>query len=447
MIMDFSRLGMMIPEILLPDAAIELAKWPVVACDQYTSQLEYWEELARLIGEAPSTLHLIFPEVYLGEAESDARIARIQSRMSGYLNEGVLKELGPGFILVERELMDGRVRKGLMIAVDLEAYDFNAGAQVLIRSTEETVLERIPPRVKVRRGAPLELPHIMLLIDDPGRQVIEPLAGMRARLPKLYETDLLMDGGTVTGYHVAGEMLFDQVYAGLRELADTTTFNRRYGLRDAAPLLFAVGDGNHSLATAKTVWEELKSQGADPGSHPARYALAELVNLHDPSLQFEPIHRIVFQAEIDKLLQHMQAFYNQDGCRYEWVKNARQMDLRLAVLRKAAPASHVIGLVSGGRFGVIQIDTPRHSLEVGTLQLFLDEWAGKHSEAELDYIHGEAVLLELAAQPGNSGFLLPVLAKGDLFKTVIRDGVLPRKSFSLGEAEEKRFYMECRRIG
>lgn len=437
-----------IPEILLPQPGTDLSKWSVVACDQYTSQPEYWEEVSRFVGDAPSTLNLIFPEVYLEAGNKAERIARIQQNMRDYLAEEKLVNMGPGLIYLDRQTSHAASRKGLMIALDLEEYDYNKGSQTLIRATEGTVLDRLPPRIQVREGAPLELPHIMVLIDDPERTVIEPLAEKVGAMELLYDFDLMMNGGHIKGYRVDSAWI-PGIFSALTKLAEPRRFQEKYGVgEDKGILLFAVGDGNHSLATAKACWERLKPtlSPEEQAKHPARYALVELVNVHDEGIQFEPIHRVVFNADTQQLLAAMTAFFQGQGSK----ATVQNFPDREAMQQNNQPAHRenvqVFEYITAGSCGRVILEQPRHNLAVGSLQSFLDTYLQGHPETKIDYIHGEDVVTSLGAKPGNMGFYLPAMDKNDLFKTVILDGVLPRKTFSMGEAEEKRFYMECRRI-
>jgi hypothetical protein len=452
---SFEALGLKIPEILLPNPGVDLTKWAVVACDQYTSQPDYWEHAADFIGAAPSTLNLIFPEVYLGKGNETERIQRIQQKMREYLDAKVLESQGAGFVLVRRQTGRGKGRQGLIAVLDLECYDYHKGSRTLIRATEGTVLERIPPRVRIREGAPLELPHIMVLIDDPEKRVIEPVtarveAGARG-LTRVYDTELMMNSGRVTGYRVDDPDLYQSIFNGLQKLADPAQFNQKYGVTGQPVLLFAMGDGNHSLATAKAVWENLKQAlagSAELMNHPARYAMVELVNLHDPGLEFEPIHRVVFQVDLPQLWEEMKAFYSAQGAvmGLEFFKDsntAREKGRQLAQSRKGV---HLIQFVTENGWGLLTIEKSPQILEVGSLQDFFDDYLKKNPQTGIDYIHGDEVVTELGRKPGNIGFYLPPMNKSDLFKTVIINGVLPRKTFSMGEADEKRFYMECRKI-
>ncbi len=434
----YDPIGVQVPQVLLPREGIDLTRWAVIACDQYTSQPEYWEKLAQSVGEAPSTLNLIFPEVYLEAPGADERIRHIRATMERYLAENVLVPY-EGLVYVEREVA-GKTRRGLVLALDLERYDYREGAQSLVRATEGTIIERLPPRMRIRRGAPLELPHILVLIDDPGRTVIEPLGAARDALKKLYDFDLLFDSGHLSGYLVDDPRIEAGVVRALEKLADPGAFARKYAVgEDQSVLLFAMGDGNHSLATAKAVWEEIKPQVGM--HHPARYALVEIENVHDQGLEFEPIHRVLFDLAQD-IFAAMRAYYGQD---YAYASCQDEAEM-VARLDRRRDGSHVIGVVSPDGFGVVEIAAPTSNLPVGTLQAFLNTFLEGGGAKKIDYLHGGDVLRELGRQPGNIGFYLPGMDKSDLFKTVILDGALPRKTFSMGEAREKRFYMECRRL-
>jgi hypothetical protein len=436
----YDDIGVAIPEILLPAPGIDLTKWAVIACDQFTSQPEYWREASEIVGDAPSTLNLIFPEVLLDAAGREERIRNIHVAMGTYLRRGLL-EPREGMILVERRVA-GRIRRGLMLCLDLERYDYNKGSTSLIRATEGTILERLPPRMSIREGAALELPHILVLIDDAEGSVIEPLTvDLAARAP-LYDFDLMRDSGHLAGYGV-DQASQDQALMALRRLASPNIFGQKYGVAlDTPALLFAMGDGNHSLATAKAVWEKLKPRLGM--NHPARYALVEIENIHDGGLDFEPIHRLLFGVKRD-LLAALAAYFSPHFT-YSAFDDPETMARRVD---SASDAVQMIGLVQGGtleKFTVLEIARPSSNLAVGTLQPFLDDLMDRSDAEKIDYVHGKDVVIQLAAQPGNAGFYLPKMGKSSLFKTVILDGALPRKTFSMGQAREKRFYMESRRI-
>lgn len=412
-------------DILLPQKC-DLTKWSVVACDQYTSQNDYWERVAQTVGDAPSTLKLILPESQLEDGHFEEHVADINRTMDAYLDQGLFRTLPNALIYVERWLDNKKLRRGLVGVVDLECYDYNAGSSSLIRATEGTVITRLPPRVAVRRNASLELPHIMVLVDDPDKQLIEHLTYETDRMEEVYDFDLMERGGHITGYLVPEDLQAD-VCEILNTLARPHDFARKYDAKGKPVLLFAIGDGNHSLAAAKAAYEEKKQhtpqeQWADL---PARYALVELVNLHDESLEFEPIHRVCFDVDADELMKDFLAAY--PGAHY------------------GEGEGHTITYVFDTEVGKITIPKPTAQLPVGTLQDFLDQWMQTHS-GRIDYVHGDDVTWELGRKPGNIGFLLPAMGKDELFKTVIFDGALPRKTFSMGEAHDKRFYLEARKI-
>jgi len=444
--MDFSSIGLKVPKILLPRPGTDMRRWAVIACDQYTSEPEYWQRVRELAADAPSTLELIFPEVYLEDEGEDQRIAAINAAMRRRLADGTLVEQPEGFVLLDRRTGEVPSRKGLIVALDLERYDYSVGSESLIRATEGTILDRLPPRIKVRREAAIELPHIMVLIDDPQQTVIEPL--FEGEREPLYDFELMEDGGHLKGWRVADEASLRQVGAALEKLAEPQDFATRYGVEEQPVVLFAMGDGNHSFATAKAIWEQLKQEAADKAAimaHPARWALVELVNLHDPGLEFEPIHRVLFGLDYDDLLKHAEAFYASRGECFRVVECGSAERVAQAEVEQRA-GHHAIPFVAGGRSGVFVVENSCRHLVVATLQEFLDAYRAQQKSIRIDYIHGDAAVGSLGGQPGNAGFFLPALSKHDLFKTIILDGALPRKTFSMGEADEKRFYLECRKI-
>ncbi|MCC7284882.1 MAG: DUF1015 domain-containing protein [Burkholderiaceae bacterium] len=438
--MDRAVTGFRLPRLLLPRPGIDLRKWAVIACDQHTAEPAYWEQVAREVGTAPSTLELILPEVYLDAADTDARIARIRQSMRRYLADGVF--VGhDGAVLVERTV-DGRTRRGLMLELDLEHYDYAAGSTSLIRPTEGTIVERLAPRIAVRRDAPLELPHILVLIDDPQRTVIEPLAAARDHQRPLYETELMLGGG-----HLVGRALDAtqgaQAVRSLQALADPRAFAARYGVPDGTPaMLFAMGDGNHSLATAKAIWRDARERFGM--AHPSRYALVEVVNVHDPALEFAAIHRLLFGVAGDTRHALAQAFGSRVVCTD--VASAAQMRERVAAA--AGSARVTTGLIGpGARFSVVQIADPPSPLAVATWQPFIDSLIERRLAHEVDYVHGDAALERLALQAGRVGVHFAPIGKSELMRRVVHEGPTPRKTFSMGEAHEKRYYVEARRIG
>jgi len=406
-------------DILIPKD-VDFKKWSIVACDQYTSDKEYWKAVEEEVGEEKSALNLIFPEIYLRETD---RVEKINKNMADYIESGVFKELSDSFILVKRSQKNEKTRVGILGRVDLEQYEFSKKSDAYIRATEGTVAERIPPRVKIRENAPLELPHIIMLIDDDKRVVVEPTLQKCESFEKLYDFDLMMDSGHVTGYHIPKDEC-QRIKDELSKMADKEYFYDKYGIDEGEVLVYAVGDGNHSLATAKTVWENLKPSLSDEEkeNHPARYALVELMNIHDDALEFKPIHRVVYGTN-RKIIDDFKAY----------CKN-------LSGNRPPQTIKATFGVVTE----TITIEHPEHNLTVGTLQRFLNDYIPKNNLV-VDYIHGASRVRELAAQ-GAVGFIVPSIEKRQLFESVIRDGALPRKTFSMGSASDKRFYIESRKI-
>ncbi len=434
-------IGICVPELMMPAKGVELTKWACVACDQYTSQPDYWNKVEQIVGDSPSTLRLMLPEIYLEKEGEADRIVNIRKAMKDYMAEGILENRGEGFVFTRRSV-DGKTRNGLVVALDLECYDYSKGSTTLIRATEGTIVERIPPRLKIREGAPLELPHILVLIDDEKKTVIEPIAEKLSEIEQLYDFDLMMEGGHIEGWLVNDENMVKSVIDALTALVDPN----KYGT-EMPPLLFAMGDGNHSFATAKANWEKLKATLPEEEriNHPARYALVELENVHDDGIVFEPIHRVVFNVNVPAFLDSLKAkLKEQNGeCDIEFYACANCM----AKAEKEAPeGAHVIPVIIEGKKGLIMVKHPVAQLEVGTLQNALDTLLKQTEGASIDYIHGEHVVNELGSKPENIGFLLPPMEKSAFFRTVVFDGALPRKTFSMGEAHEKRYYLECRKI-
>ena len=404
--------------ILMPKTK-EMEKWAVIACDQFTSDSAYWQRVRKNAEGAVSTINLILPEAELGTPLEATHTALINRTMSEYMRSGVFTEYQDSFVYVERTLENGSVRKGLVGMVDLDAYDYTSGASSAIRATERTVPERIPPRQRVRREAPIELPHILMLCDDHKKVLIEPISEKKQSLKKLYDFDLMEGGGHIAGWLVDGE---DAARFNDALSAYSATVGEKYeGLR-GTPMVFAVGDGNHSLATAKSCYEELKKNhpGEDLSAHPARFALVELENIHDEAQVFEPIHRVVFHTEPKQLLSALQSTFCADG-------------------------GYPVRWFSGSESGTVYLDRAKSELAVGALQSFLDDYLASHS-GQIDYIHDDDALISLSRQEEAIGFLLPAMEKSQLFRGVIADGVLPRKTFSMGHSREKRYYLEGRKI-
>ena len=396
-----------VPKLLIPNNTVDMTKWSVVACDQYTSEPEYWQKTKAFIADSPSTLNIIFPEVYLDEDE-DERIKDIHSNMEAYKKQCLIKK--EGFVLLERTLRDKKKRKGLLVCIDLDAYDYTPFTNAPIRATEGTVLDRLPPRIRIRNGAALESPHIMFLIDDENKFVIEPLFDDISQMELLYDFELMENSGHLKGYLIYKKDM-------------TETIIKKLHLLDNDGFLFAVGDGNHSLATAKEIWKKIKPELDDKQkeTHPARYALVEVVNLYDESLVFEPIHRVLFNGS-------------------DFLTNAITSDTP-----QDKDTMHRIEYVYRKKQRYIYFPKNLHNLPVGALQTEIDKFLSSHTASKVDYIHGEDVVKRLSIDD-NVGFILPPMQKCELFETVVKDGVLPRKTFSMGEAHDKRFYLECRSI-
>lgn len=436
-----NNIGICVPELMMPGKKVDLTKWACVACDQYTSQPDYWNSVEQIVGDAPSTLRLMLPEIYLEKPGEAERIVAIRKAMNDYMADGTLENRGEGFVFTRRTV-DGKVRNGLVVALDLECYDYSKGSTTLIRATEGTIVERIPPRLKIRDGAPLELPHILVLIDDEKKSVIEPIADKLDKIEQLYDFDLMMTGGHVEGWLVNDEGMVTDVINALTALVDPN----KYGT-EMPPLLFAMGDGNHSFATAKANWEKCKAELTEEErkDHPARYALVELENVHDDGIVFEPIHRVVFNVNVPEFLDRLKAkLAEQNGdCEIDFYACENCMAKAKAAIPEGA---HVVPVIIEGKEGLIVVKHPAAQLEVGTLQNALDVLLKETPGASIDYIHGADVVRELGSKENNIGFLLPPMQKSAFFRTVVFDGALPRKTFSMGEAHEKRYYLECRKI-
>lgn len=433
----FSGTGMAIPNIMLPNRSVDLEKWAVVACDQYTSEPEYWNQAEAIVGACPSTLRIILPEIYLDKKDAEQRIENINRTMVRYIDENILEDIGPAFVLVERTFPSGSVRKGLTVALDLECYDYSSRSESLIRPTEGTVEDRLPPRLKIRKDAPLESPHILVLIDDPDKTVIEPLFEEKDRLEKLYDTPLMLNGGHVRGYKVSSEEHFRKIADAINALGNARVQKEKYG-QEGPTFLFAMGDGNHSLATAKAHWMSIKKNLTEKQAkdHPARFALVELVNLHDPGIVFEPIHRVLFGVAPEKFIKDT----------LEYMEKEHPGSFFAPEKPENSAEYHCIKIHGKDCSGYLCIKNPSYTLEYRTVQEYLDFYLANNPSVKIDYIHGENALKTLSNRPFNTGIEMEAIGKFTLFKTVMKEGPLPRKSFSMGEAYEKRYYMECRKI-
>ena len=443
-----AALGTAIPDIRIPRPGIDLSKWAVIACDQFTQDNSYWEAVAKTVGGSPSSLNLIFPELYLTENRREERIRAIHQSMAAYLGDGTLSEPFKGCVYVERSSPRHQCRRGLVLAIDLERYEWQGDSLPLIRSTEGTVPERLPPRMAIRRSAPLETPHILLLIDDDTDSLIPALGEQAKKGKNLYRTALMLGAGDISGWALDNEAGWQILAEGLEELArrSVARYGSPGGSAGGKPFLFAVGDGNHSLATAKAVWDEYKAACPDSAGldlHPARYALVEVENIYDSGIAFEPIHRVIFDfslGEVRSALEELPGF------------SVRAADGPEELSRMVASpaAGNRYGLIGGGRH--VLVETAATGIATEALQPLLDRLvdnAGLSGKNAIDYIHGKDELLRIAEASGERpavGILLPPVKKPGLFQTVAGSGPLPRKSFSMGEAEEKRFYLECREL-
>ena len=396
------------PHILLPKKGTDMNAWAVIACDQFTSQMDYWEDVEKLVGDKPSTLRMMFPEAYLGKVNDEDFINKVNKNIQNYLDTGILEDQGECFILVDRKTSVVNRRLGLIIAIDLEDYTYEKGVKSLIRASEATIVERIPPRLKIRENAPVEMPHILFLFDDKKREIIEKLWEKRSEFEKVYDFDLNKDGGHITGYKVTDTAPIIKQFESLLKANNNG-------------LLFIVGDGNHSLATAKAHWDKIKNNLTEEERkyHPARYALVEALNIYDEGLIFEPIHRVVFNVD--------ESF--------------------LPGLRKALGGeykSYAYSVFNGKE----ELLMPKNGPEAyEKVQAYVDAYLCTSKQASVDYIHDEDQTIEVAKNnPGSVAIIMPALTKGDIFDYIAKDKVLPRKAFSMGHATEKRYYLESQRI-
>ena len=401
-----------IPKILIPNKKVDLEKWATIACDQFCARPKYWEELEKVVGESPSTLRLTCPEIYLNKGDLDKRIDGVQKEMTKYLNDGLFNEY-ESFVLVEREVENGRKRVGLMIAIDLDAYNWER-VRVPIRATEGTLVERLPVRIKIRKRAPLELPHAIILIDNPEKNIIEPIYQRKEQLEKLYDFELNMGGGRIAGYKIDDSQA---VIEKLNGLLDASLQIEKYGVD--AGIQFAVGDGNHSIATAKVMWEELKKTLTEEEreNHPARFMLVEMVNLYGEGMDFKPIHRLIYNPTPDFI----------DG------------------LKASLSGQSKLKIVTAD--GEIYIDCPvKASLTISGVQNYIESYLKKNPQVEVEYVHNEEHLLDALEECDGIGIVMPDFPNSELVNFVVNVGNLPKKAFSIGEPEHKRYYLECKSI-
>ena len=428
-------LGLRIPEILLPKN-IDLSTWSVIACDQYTQDKDYWKNVEEKTENKPSTLNLILPEVYLGSPDKADRIKKIRQSMKEYLDTGVFADAKKCFIYLERKTAFGRTRKGLVAQIDLETYEWKPFSKANIRATEATIVERIPPRMEIRKGAPLELPHIMLLVNDKDDLLVGANKPTDGRAP-IYDGDLMANGGHITGWALESKVDIEGVEKALNLIAEKNASS------DGSTFLFAVGDGNHSLATAKAVWDEYKKEHPEDKDSPVRYALIEIVNIYDTGLTFEPIHRVIFNIDNEALIKKLAEKLNGN------IKALDDADKVIKAVKDSWANFGFFYLDSEGKQKNVLLETKIKELAVARLQPEIDAFLKElpdQSKAEIDYIHGTDEVLKLGSKENSLGILLPPIAKDSFFETINGRGPLPRKSFSMGEADEKRFYLECRRL-
>lgn len=427
---NFEEFGIKIPGILLPKNK-DLKSWSVVACDQYTQDAEYWKNAEKAAGTNPSTLNLILPEVYLNSPDKKERISKIKESMASYMSGDIFDAETEEFIYLERTTAYKRCRHGLIVAVDLETYEWKPFSKALIRATEATIVDRIPPRKEIRSGAPLELPHIMLLVNDPNRTLVEAAGENAKKNSPVYDGDLMLNSGHITGWAVKSDEDLEKVHKALENLKKANTAS------DGSSFLFAVGDGNHSLATAKAVWDEEKTK-ASPNQN-VRYALVEIVNIYDTGLTFEPIHRVMFNTDAEKLMNYVA---EKLGGKIVDADSADAMSKTV----EASKANFGFMFTKNGTTVNKVIETPITELAVSRLQPVLDSFIAENSGIEIDYIHGTDEVVRLGKKENAVSIMLPPIAKDSFFETISSSGPLPRKSFSMGEADEKRFYLECRKL-
>ena len=426
LIQRFAKIGVSIPNILLPNSSVDMQKWSAVACDQFSSERHYWQGAEQFVGEAPSTLKMILPECYLEDGDTVERVQKIQDTMTEYINDKVLTETTPGFIFIERKTPFAPCRQGLVVSVDLETYDYRPGTTPATRPTEGTVIDRLPPRMDIRREAILDMPHIMVLIDDKENTLFSTISDNQASLETVYDFDLMTEGGHIKGQKISDQATLEKVCAVLE------------GLKSDDGFLFAVGDGNHSLAAAKGIWEERKAAGASDDDA-GRYALVEIENIYDPSLEFEPIHRVLFNIVSDDFKAALAANFDFNIEKYD----------TFAEMEKAFYAvtgTHAFGMMCSNGFAVLTVNKPETSLDYEVLQTFLDQYLNDNPATHIDYIHGSESTIELGTAAGNIGIMMKGISKDTFFSEIQANGPLPRKTFSIGEAIEKRFYVESRSI-
>ena len=430
---NLGELGVKIPKILLPKN-LDIKTWATIACDQFTQDKDYWQKVYSIVGQKPSTVKITFPEVYLDEPDRKERIQSIKNEMNSYMKEGIFGPPQEECVYLERTTKYGRVRHGLIVSIDLDAYEWKPFSKALIRATEATIVERIPPRMEIRREAIIETPHIMLLVNDPNHTLVEEL-GNRVREKKpLYQGELMMNSGSVKGWSISNENDIDYFGVSLRKLAEANME------KDGSIFLFAVGDGNHSLATAKATWEEYRKNHPGVENCNMKYALAEIVNIYDTGLTFEPIHRVLFNINPEDLID---SIGNKLGGKIEYLNSFE--DLKQRIDNSKSDFGFIFEKNQKTQFVFMKTDIKE--LPISQLQPAIDQFLiSCNKKGSIDFIHGADELLRLGSQKGKTAIYLPPIDKDSFFSTINEKGPLPRKSFSMGEADEKRFYLECRQI-
>lgn len=442
--MFFDNIALGVPKILLPKPEIDCNKWAVIACDQYVHDISYWEEVKSIVGDTPSTLDLIYPEVYLYDDEHEKRIARVHNNMKRFVTNGIFRDETEGFLLVDRMLPSGKSRKGLVVTLDLEHYDSRSQSKTLIRTTEGTYPKNLEARFEVRGNASLESPHILVLIDDPKKEIIEPL--FEEDHPNIVDFELMMNGGHLKYHLINNKKDIARIAQKLAKRIEPDYIHQKYGVENET-LLYAMGDGNHSFAAAQKAWKKIKSTRNNRSArHPARHAMVELINLHDDAIDIEPIHRLITRVDPKTTCNTLVALLNASGARarLEKVPSPDAQQQRTTALSSAS--THCLPYRAAGDLGILVIEKPSQRTIPETMEAALDLFTRENTEAEVGFIHGEDVIDDLGNKPDALGFYMPPISKDSVFESIVRHGAYPRKSISIGHADEKRYYMECRSL-
>ena len=444
--MVFDNIALGVPKILLPNPEIDLRKWAVIACDQYVHDISYWEEVKSIVGDTPSTLDLIYPEVYLYDDEHTERIARVHNNMKRFVTDGIFRRETEGFLLVDRILPSGKSRKGLVVTLDLEHYDSRSQSKTLIRTTEGTYPKNLEARFEVRGNASLESPHILVLIDDPKKEIIEPL--FDENYPAIVDFELMMNGGQLKYHLIDDQKDIARIAQKLAKRIEPDYIYQKYGVENET-LLYAMGDGNHSFAAAQKAWEKVKSTLHDTqraAHHPARHAMVELINLHDDAIDIEPIHRLITRVDPKATCNTLAALLNTSDTRAHLEKVSSPDAQHQRTIALSSASTHCLPYRAAGDLGILVIENPSQRTIPETMEAALDLFTRENTEAEVGFIHGEDVIDDLGNKPDALGFYMPPISKDSVFESIVRHGAYPRKSISIGHADEKRYYMECRSL-